>query len=73
MSSSSRNIRLDNLTYLLTKKLLEPDFYKPGQIDILIDKDIFWEFVCSGQLRLGPGKPVLPVTNLHCEQNNLQF
>lgn len=35
------------------------EFYKSGQIDLLLGSSIFYELLSIGQIKLGPGKPIL--------------
>lgn len=37
-------------------------FYDPGEIDLLIGSDLFWDILGNGRVSLGKGKPVLQET-----------
>lgn len=43
-------------------KLADPLFFKSQQIDLLIGGDLFYESLCVGKIRLGPGLPILQKT-----------
>ncbi|XP_039303907.1 uncharacterized protein LOC120357485 [Solenopsis invicta] len=40
-------------------RLADPNFHVPGQIDILIGSEIFWDLFCIGQIKLGKNMPTL--------------
>lgn len=40
-------------------QLADPQFNIPGEIDLLIGAEGFWELICVGQIKLGKRKPVL--------------
>ncbi|XP_072379310.1 uncharacterized protein [Diabrotica undecimpunctata] len=43
--------------------LADPEFYKPGPIDLLIGANLFWNLMQIGQIRLGSDQPVLQKTS----------
>lgn len=44
--------------------LADPSFYEPSQVDLLLGAGIFYNLICTGQLKLGLGSPVLQETQL---------
>ncbi|XP_028152827.2 uncharacterized protein LOC114346251 [Diabrotica virgifera virgifera] len=48
-----------------TKLLLaDQNFEKPGPVDLLIGADTFWDILSVGQIKLGPGLPIIQKTTL---------
>lgn len=43
-------------------RLADPSFHKPGEIDILLGADTFYNLLCNGQIRLGTDQPILQKT-----------
>ncbi|XP_072403039.1 uncharacterized protein [Diabrotica undecimpunctata] len=43
--------------------LADPEFHKPGPIDLLIGANLFWNLMQIGQIRLGSDQPVLQKTS----------
>nr|CAH7742265.1 unnamed protein product [Callosobruchus chinensis] len=44
--------------------LADPNFNVPSKISLLIGVDLFYELLCIGQTKLGPGMPILQRTRL---------
>ncbi|XP_072380639.1 uncharacterized protein [Diabrotica undecimpunctata] len=44
--------------------LADPDFNISSPINILIGADIFWNLICTGQIKLSSGQPILQKTKL---------
>lgn len=44
--------------------LADDNFDSPGQVDILLGADIFWDLLKVGQIKLGKNKPTLQKTHL---------
>nr|CAH7762827.1 unnamed protein product [Callosobruchus chinensis] len=44
--------------------LADPNFNVPSKISLLIGVDLFYELLCIGQTKLGPGMPILQGTRL---------
>ncbi|XP_066157588.1 uncharacterized protein [Euwallacea fornicatus] len=42
--------------------LADPEFSKPGPIDLLIGSELFYGLLCVGQISLGPHNPILQKT-----------
>lgn len=57
-------INTDNLNIPLNLKMADTTFNEPGEIDVLIGGECYWELLCVGQIKLGPGKPILQKTRL---------
>uniref|UniRef100_A0A6P7HCK3 Uncharacterized protein LOC114349137 n=1 Tax=Diabrotica virgifera virgifera TaxID=50390 RepID=A0A6P7HCK3_DIAVI len=65
---------IDNLPYIHinrsqlnvpTKLLLaDQNFETPGPVDLLIGADTFWDILSVGQIKLGPGLPIIQKTTL---------
>ncbi|XP_024874745.1 uncharacterized protein LOC112456446 [Temnothorax curvispinosus] len=45
-------------------RLADPKFHIPGEVDLLIGAEKFWDLVCVGQIKLGKNKPTLQKTTL---------
>ena len=45
-------------------KLADPEFYKPGCIDLLLGAELFYNLLCIGQVSLGNEQPILQKTRL---------
>lgn len=60
------SIQLDITQFDIPKNInmADPTFYKPDKIDMLIGADLFWNLICTGQIRVGVNKPVLQKTKL---------
>lgn len=43
-------------------RLADPSFYKPGEVDLLLGADVFYNLLCNGQIRLGTEGPILQKT-----------
>ncbi|XP_072392311.1 uncharacterized protein [Diabrotica undecimpunctata] len=44
--------------------LADQNFEKPGPVDLLIGADTFWDILSVGQIKLGPGLPIIQKTTL---------
>ncbi|XP_048003054.1 uncharacterized protein LOC125239480 [Leguminivora glycinivorella] len=55
-------IRVEELDIPGHIQLADPDFHLPGDVDILLGLDIFWDVLGTSQIKLGPNKPVLHET-----------
>ncbi|XP_066260793.1 uncharacterized protein [Euwallacea similis] len=42
--------------------LADPEFNRPGPIDLLIGSELFYRLLCVGQISLGPNSPILQKT-----------
>lgn len=40
-------------------QLADPDYYRPAKIDLLLGSDVFWDVICSEQIKLGKNMPIL--------------
>lgn len=45
-------------------QLADPEFNVPGNIDMLLGSDVFWNILCTGQQHLGKNLPVLQNSEL---------
>lgn len=43
-------------------KLADPEFYKPGRIDVLLGVEVFYELLCIGQVKAHPNGPIFQKT-----------
>lgn len=61
--------------------LADPSFHVPSKVDMLLGAAIFYDLLCVGQIRTGPGQPILqksklgwilagPVNAAHCKAEN---
>lgn len=55
----SGSLDLTNINIPSDIVLADPKFYSPGEVDILIGADIFWDILGTQKLRLGSNKPIL--------------
>lgn len=55
----SAEIDINSLNIPNGLNLADPQFYHPGEIDLLVGADLFWEILNDRKIRLGNGKPVL--------------
>lgn len=63
-SVPSVSIKLNNFQIPKNIQLSDPNFDKPGKIDILIGSSTFFELLCIGQIKLGTALPILQKTYL---------
>lgn len=45
-------------------RLADPEYFKPGFMDMLIGADLFWTLLCPGKITGGKSKPTLQETRL---------
>ncbi|XP_072936546.1 uncharacterized protein [Epargyreus clarus] len=57
-------INLSNLNIPSNICLADPTFYTPGEVDVLIGADLFWDLLGSQKIKLGHGSPILCQTSL---------
>ncbi|CAB3241159.1 unnamed protein product [Arctia plantaginis] len=57
-------IRVNELDIPSNLQLADPAFFRPGDIDLLLGAEIFWDVLGSSQVKLGRDKPVLRETLL---------
>ncbi|XP_011858763.1 PREDICTED: uncharacterized protein LOC105556267, partial [Vollenhovia emeryi] len=46
------------------QRLADPNFDKPGTIDLLIGAGLFWNLLCVGQIKMSRGSPIWQKTQL---------
>lgn len=63
-SVPSQKLNISHLDIPSHLKLADPEFDKPGRIDLLLGAEIFYSLLCIGQVNLGKDQLVLQKTRL---------
>lgn len=58
-SLPSHEVDVSNINIPQNILLADPDYHQPAKIDLLLGADVFWDIVCTDQMRLGKYKPIL--------------
>ncbi|XP_011860125.1 PREDICTED: uncharacterized protein LOC105557485, partial [Vollenhovia emeryi] len=58
--------KLDRMLLNISRdqRLADPNFDKPGTIDLLIGAGLFWNLLCVGQIKMSRGSPIWQKTQL---------
>ncbi|KAL0871503.1 hypothetical protein ABMA27_005221 [Loxostege sticticalis] len=64
LSRISVNKNLLRIPQFCEHDLADENYCDPGEIDILLGVELFYEILCEGQHKLGEGLPILQNTNL---------
>lgn len=59
---NSFSLNIQHLKIPSTFELADITFYEGGEIDIILGAEVFFNILCNGQHRLGPGQPILQNT-----------
>lgn len=55
----SHEVDISSINIPQNIQLADPDYFRPAKIDLLIGADLFWDVICTEQIKLGTNKPIL--------------